>query len=445
MAADAPLIFLSRIERIKGAHTAIAAARLAGRRLLIAGNHGEKGEELRYWKNEIAPHLGHDGIEYVGEVNDEHKNRLLGQAAALLVPIEWDEPFGIVFAEALACGTPVISCPRGALPEIVHHGVEGFLVHSVEEAVRAIRALPAIDRSACRRQAERLFSTEVMVDAYLKIYEDMIHHPPLTSLPAGLRWLQGWDFPHKLGICEKIFGRRLARNGIGWTSTGAGIPWKLDLANPTHRWIVYGKYEGSPFLTGPGPSCLRTESSSIPARISGRCCFIWRNGCLKAKCSPLSPDGPPPIGWKNVSPGILFFRSNCLRVGLGDGLHQRHLASLGPGHLHGSWNQISETEGEAVSLVPLSHVLSERSIREVHLWKLDVEGYEVPALRGAESWLREKRIRSLYIELAGENGRRIRDYLAGLGYQGYLFQTDGKLTELKELPEHSNGLFLPRS
>ena len=443
VAADAPLIFLSRIERIKGTHTAIAAARQAGLRLLIAGNHGDEGEERRYWENEIVPHLGRDGIEYVGEVNDEQKNRLLGQAAALVVPIEWDEPFGIVFAEALACGTPVISCPRGALPEIVRHGIDGFLVHTVEEAVQAIRALPTIDRSACRRQAERLFSTDGMVEAYLKIYDDMIHRPRLTSLPAGLRWFQGWDFPHKLGICERIFGRRLAQNGIGWTSTGAGIPWKLDLENPTHRWIVYGKYEGSPFLnwarTFLPPDGIVVDSGAnigqmllylaqwVPqgrvfAFEPGRAAADWLEECLAQH--PLLP-------------------VELLRLGLGDGLHQRHLASVGPGHLHGSWNQISETEGESVSVVPLSHVLSERSIHEVDLWKLDVEGYEVPALRGAESLLRQKRIRALYIELAGENGRQIRDYLAGFGYRGYLFGADGTLSKLSQLPEHSNGLFLP--
>ena len=445
VAADAPLVFLSRIERIKGAHTAIAAARQAGRRLLIAGNHGSEGEERRYWEKEIVPHLGHDGIEYVGEVNDEQKNRLLGQAAALVVPIEWDEPFGIVFAEALACGTPVISCPRGALPEIVRHGVEGFLVRTVDEAVQAIRALPSIDRSACRRQAERLFSTEVMVDAYLKIYEDMIQGPRPISLPTGLRWFQGWDFPYKLGICERLFGRRLTQNGICWTSTGAGIPWKLDLANPTHRWIVYGKYEGSPFLNW-ARKFLPSDGIVVDSGANlGQMLLYLAQWVPQGKVFAFEP-GRAAADWlEECLSRHRYLPVELLRVGLGEAPLERHLASLGPGHLHGSWNQISENEGESVSLVPLSQVLGERSVREVHLWKLDVEGYEVPALRGAESWLREKRIRSLYIELAGENGVRIRDYLAGLGYQGFLFQADGKLTELKEFPEHTNGLFLPRS
>jgi glycosyltransferase involved in cell wall biosynthesis len=167
---DAPLVFLSRVERIKGAHAAIAMARRAGRPLIIAGNHGQEGEEKIYWENEILPHVGHDGVQYVGPVNDAQKSDLLGRAAAMLVPIEWEEPFGIVFAEALACGTPVISCPRGALPEIVRDGIEGFLVNSVEEGVSAIKRLDRIDRGACRRRAEESFSAEWMVDRYEALY-----------------------------------------------------------------------------------------------------------------------------------------------------------------------------------------------------------------------------------------------------------------------------------
>jgi glycosyltransferase involved in cell wall biosynthesis len=171
---DAPLVFLSRVERIKGAHTAIAAARQTGRRLLIAGNHGTTGETGRYWQDEIQPYLGQDGIEYVGPVDDAQKNALLGKAAALIVPIEWDEPFGIVFAEALACGTPVISCPRGALPEIVRQNVDGYLVNSLEAACTAIQNLKQIDRRQCRQRAEDCFSASVIVSQYEQLYTQLM-------------------------------------------------------------------------------------------------------------------------------------------------------------------------------------------------------------------------------------------------------------------------------
>jgi glycosyltransferase involved in cell wall biosynthesis len=175
--ADAPLVFLSRVERIKGAHTAIAVARRAGRRLIIAGNHAVSGPESDYWIREIAPKLG-DGVKYIGPVDDAQKNALLGGAAAMIVPIEWNEPFGIVFAEALACGTPVISCPRGALPEIVRPGVDGFLVNSIEEACDAVANLDKIDRIACRQRAEECFSVRVVVDQYERLYSERIAERP---------------------------------------------------------------------------------------------------------------------------------------------------------------------------------------------------------------------------------------------------------------------------
>lgn len=171
--ADAPLVFLSRVETTKGAHWAIEIARRTKRRLVIAGNHAETGSEGDYWRRQIEPWIGRDGIEYVGPVNDAQKSILLGQAQAMVVPIQWNEPFGIVFAEALACGTPVISCPRGALPEIVRQGVDGFLIESIEEGCAAVAKLGTIDRAVCRRRAEEHFSPRAVVARYLDLYVRM--------------------------------------------------------------------------------------------------------------------------------------------------------------------------------------------------------------------------------------------------------------------------------
>lgn len=171
VAPDAPLVFLSRVESIKGAHWAIEIARRTGQRLIIAGNHANSGAEGAYWKEQIEPWIGRDGVEYVGAVDDVQKNKLLGQARAMVVPIRWNEPFGIVFAELLACGTPVISCPTGSLPEIVREGVDGFLIELIEEGCEAVRKLPTIDRTTCRRRAEDNYSPDVVVDRYLELYE----------------------------------------------------------------------------------------------------------------------------------------------------------------------------------------------------------------------------------------------------------------------------------
>jgi len=174
VASDAPLVFLSRVEQIKGTHIAIELAKRTGKRLIIAGNHSTSGPEGDYWDNIIKPEIGRDGIEYIGPVGDAAKIRLLKSAAALIVPVQWDEPFGIVFAEALACGTPVISSPRGALPEIVRDGIDGFLVHDLDEGCRAIGAIDRIDRSACRQRAETSFSAGVICRRYEALYESLI-------------------------------------------------------------------------------------------------------------------------------------------------------------------------------------------------------------------------------------------------------------------------------
>ena len=171
--SDAPLVFLSRLERIKGVHTAIAIARKTGRRLIIAGNRVSSTEGEAYWQDEIVPHLSADNIEYVGAVDDVQKNELLGKAAAMLVPIEWNEPFGIVFAEALACGTPVISSPMGALPEIVRQDVDGFLVSDVESACKAVDSLDTINRFDCRERAKSHFSASVIVEKYESLYKSV--------------------------------------------------------------------------------------------------------------------------------------------------------------------------------------------------------------------------------------------------------------------------------
>jgi len=193
---DAPLVFLSRVERIKGAHTAIAVARRARRRLVIAGNHSANTVEAQYWKREIEPELGHDGIEYIGPVDDRGKNALLGGASALLVPIEWNEPFGIVFAEALACGTPVISCPRGAVPEIVRSGVEGYLASSVAGLADAVAKVAAIDRAGCRDRVEEMFSADHVIGRYEELYAAQVSGASSGSPPE-----QG-------GVVQAASGRR---------------------------------------------------------------------------------------------------------------------------------------------------------------------------------------------------------------------------------------------
>jgi glycosyltransferase involved in cell wall biosynthesis len=168
VAADAPLVFLGRIEHIKGTHLAIEIARRSGMPLVIAGNI--PSEHQGYFDNTIKPRIDGSWVKYIGPVDDHQKNELLSQARALLMPILWEEPFGIVMAEALACGTPVLGFSRGSVPEVVEDGVTGFVRENIDDLIEAVAKINEISRANCRFSAEQKFSDVVVVERYLDIY-----------------------------------------------------------------------------------------------------------------------------------------------------------------------------------------------------------------------------------------------------------------------------------
>lgn len=168
---DAPLVFLGRIEPIKGTHIAIEVSKRAKRKLVIAGNIPK--EHQAYFDNQIINQLD-DNITYIGPVNDIEKDNLLGKASALLMPIEWDEPFGIVMAEAMACGTPTIGFNRGSVPEVVIDGYNGYRCETIDEMIKSVFKINNIDRGAVRKDAEERFSSEVITNQYLKLYYQLI-------------------------------------------------------------------------------------------------------------------------------------------------------------------------------------------------------------------------------------------------------------------------------
>ena len=173
--ADAPLVFLGRIEEIKGPHLAIDVARRTGIPLVIAGNI-PAGHEAWFEAN-VRPHVDGRLVSYVGPVNDAQKNGLLGRARAFLMPILWEEPFGIVMAEALACGTPVIGLRRGSVPEVVVDGVTGFVCDTLDDMVAAAGRIGRMSREACRARAESEYGMDVMVERYLTIYRAIARRP----------------------------------------------------------------------------------------------------------------------------------------------------------------------------------------------------------------------------------------------------------------------------
>jgi len=173
------LAFLGRISPEKGPDRAIAIAKRLGMPLKIAAK--VDAADARYFTEQIEPLLDHPLIEFIGEIGDGQKSQFLGGAEALIFPIRWPEPFGLVMIEAMACGTPVVGYDCGSAPEVVEPGVTGFLVNDEEEAVAAVPRARLLDRREIRRRFERRFSAHVMARGYLDLYADQLARRPYAS------------------------------------------------------------------------------------------------------------------------------------------------------------------------------------------------------------------------------------------------------------------------
>jgi glycosyltransferase involved in cell wall biosynthesis len=170
------LAFLGRLSRDKRPDRAIEIARRIGMKLKVAAKIGDG--DRAYYEEVVAPLIDGDRIEYVGEIDDTQKQSFLGGAAALLFPIDWPEPFGLVAIEAMACGTPVLAWNCGALPEIVDNGRSGFVVETIDDAVAAMPALLQLDRQGVRDVFERRFSARRMAEDYVAAYERLLDGEP---------------------------------------------------------------------------------------------------------------------------------------------------------------------------------------------------------------------------------------------------------------------------
>jgi glycosyltransferase involved in cell wall biosynthesis len=171
------LAFLGRVSPDKGLDTAIRIAlnsgwpiRIAARMPLPYKDNPEVRRDWQYYENEVQPLLQGPNVELIGQVGDAQKNDFLGNAAALLFPIRWPEPFGLVMIEAMACGTPVLALRAGSVPEIVEDGVTGFVRDTEEELTEAVNRLGEIDRARCRAEVERRFSARCMAQQYEQLY-----------------------------------------------------------------------------------------------------------------------------------------------------------------------------------------------------------------------------------------------------------------------------------
>jgi glycosyltransferase involved in cell wall biosynthesis len=169
------LAFLGRISPEKRVDRAIKIARSVGLRLKIAAKVDSVDEQ--YFHSKIEPLLKEPGVEFIGEIDDRRKSKFLGEALALLFPIDWPEPFGLAMIEAMACGTPVLAFRKGAVPEVIDDGITGYSVETVEEAICKIGSLLALDRGRVRRRFEQRFTATRMAQDYLGIYERLLRRP----------------------------------------------------------------------------------------------------------------------------------------------------------------------------------------------------------------------------------------------------------------------------
>jgi glycosyltransferase involved in cell wall biosynthesis len=183
------LAFLGRISPEKRPDRAIRIARAAGIPLKIAAKVDKADED--YFRNDILPLLDGPGVEFIGEINEREKTKFLGEAAALLFPVDWPEPFGLVMIEAMACGTPVLAFRGGSIPEVIDVGVTGNVVESEEEAIAALPAILSYDRRGVRHRFEQRFTAARMAQNYVSTYRRLLktstsgRKPPQLGVKGG--------------------------------------------------------------------------------------------------------------------------------------------------------------------------------------------------------------------------------------------------------------------
>ncbi|MGZ3282959.1 MAG: glycosyltransferase family 4 protein [Xanthobacteraceae bacterium] len=182
--SDNYVAFLGRISPEKRPDRAIRIAQALGVRIKIAAKIDKVDEA--YFRESIAPLLNQPGVEYIGEIDERSKSEFLGQASALLFPIDWPEPFGLSMIEAMACGTPVLAFRCGSVPEIVDPGVTGMIVDTMDEAIRVLPQVLALDRRAVRQKFEQRFSAARMAKDYAQVYRSLVKQQALPERDAPL-------------------------------------------------------------------------------------------------------------------------------------------------------------------------------------------------------------------------------------------------------------------
>lgn len=264
------------------------------------------------------------------------------------------------------------------------------------------------------------------------------------KLPWLLRLLQRVEFPNKLGLCQKLFAKQLSSCGTCWVETAPGPVWKLDLTNSTHRWIVYGYYEGPEFFRWLDRNLFRDGSIIVDSGANiGQMILYFGSYFTSAKIFAFEP-GAFAVEWLRdcleANPGI---NPEVVQKGLSDTAQTLFFQEVGLPNSRGSQNTVTQNEtGDKIEVVRLDDFLEERGVDHVDVWKLDVEGTELAALSGASRLLERKKVGAIWVETFGENGIRITQWLRDKGYSPYAVRNSGDAVAIST-PASDQTLFLP--
>jgi FkbM family methyltransferase len=267
---------------------------------------------------------------------------------------------------------------------------------------------------------------------------------PSFKIPLAVRAARLFSWlPHYLGACERLFGSGLSSAGTCVVQTASGLSWKLDLGNSTHRWLVYGYYEG-PALNLWMKKNLRTAAHVVVsgANIGQMIPGIFQVAAA-ATVHAFEPNREALLWLKEslaLNPGLSV---NLHESGLGKEAGSARLMNEGDSSTHGAQSYIGEGSGETIRIEKLDEVISSQSVDKIDLWILDVEGFELAVLTGALDLLSNRQIDAIWMEVSPETESAISAFLAGPGYLGFTLDSHGKVQVSAPVTEHCNLLYLP--
>ncbi|MCH6234043.1 FkbM family methyltransferase [Cognataquiflexum rubidum] len=270
------------------------------------------------------------------------------------------------------------------------------------------------------------------------------------NLPWLVRLQRSYEYPKKYGIMDKLFGKTISKNGITWVKLLNGLLWKLDLNLAVHRWMIYGVYDAA-FINWVKKNATDKDVIIDSGANIGQSTAYFSKIAFNGKILAFEPDD---VAHSWVIESVEKNKLDNVEVifkGLGSVSKTAYLEVPENGKklgLHAYWSVVNDISGKEICISTLDQELNIRGINNVFLWKLDVEGYEIPALEGARTLLENKQIKALYIELTtkDDNNKKIINYMSKLGYQLFYLNNKGNASQSNQIYSYkTDGLFMPKT